>query len=122
LTEPKSFGVLPVLSGFITAMHEYGTRYIQQLGTQTGNKALISEGKKLEGNPSAGLLDMSPAREAIMWAKIQEAVVGGYLVVGMGDAHRTSLQTKLDKLGVPHFFVPDALDKQQKAVAAKWTK
>jgi hypothetical protein len=122
LTEPKSFAALPVLSGFVTAMHEYGTRYIQQLGTETGNKALVSEGKKLEGNPSAGLDDMSPAREAIMWAKIQQAVVDGYLVVGMGDAHRTNLTTKLDKLGVAHAFVPDALAKQQTDVAAKWTK
>lgn len=65
---------------------------------------------------------MSPAREMIMWTKIQQALVAGYLIVGMGDAHRTNLHPKLKKLGVPDAFVPDALDQQKKAVAAKWTK
>jgi hypothetical protein len=120
LTEPASFKVLPVVKDFALAMHEYGARYIQQLGTETGNKDLVKEGKALEGITSPGLMDFNAAREVIMWTKIQQALVGGYMLVGMGDTHRTDMAAKLKKLGVEHEFVPDSLERQKKAVDADW--
>jgi hypothetical protein len=120
LTEPGSFKVLPVVKDFAVAMHEYGSRYIQQLGTETGNKDLVKEGKTLEGNASPGLMDFNPAREAIMWTKIQQALVGGYMLVGMGNTHRTDMAAKLKKLGVEHEFVPDSLERQKDEVKKAW--
>jgi uncharacterized protein DUF4157 len=120
LTEPGSFKVLPVVKDFAVAMHEYGSRYIQQLGTETGNKDLVKEGKTLEGNASPGLMDFNPAREAIMWTKIQQALVGGYMLVGMGNTHRTDMAAKLKKLGVEHEFVPDSLERQKDEVKKVW--
>ena len=61
---------------------------------------------------------MSPAREAIMWQKIQSAK--GYLLVGMGDQHRVNLAGKLDKAGIKHAFIADDLEKQKTDVNGKW--
>jgi hypothetical protein len=122
LTQPKKFAVLPTVKGFATVMHDYGARYIERLGKDTGNKALEKEGGKLAKDKSTDLEAMNPAREEIMWSKIQDAKAGGYLLVGMGDRHRQNLTPRLDKDGIPHEFVPDSLERQKKAVAAAWTK
>ena len=53
-----------------------------------------------------------------MWQKIQGA--SSYLLVGMGDAHRVSLQKKLDAAGIPHFKIDEELVRQQKAIDAAW--
>ncbi len=121
LTAPNNFRVLPVLEAFAVRMHAYAANYIQRLGTQTGNATLTSEGRALERNPGANLSSLSPAREEIMWNKVQQAVSGGYLIVGMGDAHRQSLAPRLNAAGIPHEEVEASLGRQQTAVSSNWT-
>jgi hypothetical protein len=118
LTQPGNFKNLGVIKGFTLVLHEYGSRYIEQLGAQSKNKALEAEGKTLSGNLGAKIDDLGPAREEIMWEKIQKAK--GYLIVGMGDAHRVSLQGKLNKAGIPHEEVEASLKRQSKEVDSKW--
>ena len=118
LTESGNFASLPGLKEFTLAFHEYGARYIEQLGSESANAELQEEGKKLAKNPKATLGDLSPAREAIMWQKIQGA--SSYLIVGMGDAHRVSLQPKLDAAGIPHFKIDEELVRQKQAIDAAW--
>jgi hypothetical protein len=118
LTKAGSFANIPAIRDFAVSFHRYGTRYIQQLGKDLGSKELEAEGAKLEKNPGAGLDDMSPAREEIMWQKIAGA--SGYLLVGMGDAHRVNLAGKLGKAGIAHAFVADDLERQKKDIDAKW--
>lgn len=54
-----------------------------------------------------------------MWQKILAAK--GYLLVGMGDAHRRSLKDKLDKAKIPHRYVPQALLEQRDEIDKSWT-
>lgn len=118
LTKSGDFASLPAIKEFTLAFHEYGARYIKQLGTESGNTELETEGEALVKKTGAGLDALSPAREAIMWQKIQGAT--GYLIVGMGDAHRVSLRTKLDAAGIPHARVDEELERQKKAIDAVW--
>jgi hypothetical protein len=118
LTAPGGFANLTAINDFAVQFHEYGSLYIQQLGAELGSKELEAQGAKLANNPGAGLDDMSPAREEIMWQKIQRAK--GYLLVGMGDAHRQNLTGKLDAAGIKHAFVADDLKKHKADVDAKW--
>jgi hypothetical protein len=118
LTEAGNFASLPGLKEFTIAFHEYGARYIEQLGSESGNMELQAEGKKLAKNLKASLGDLGPAREAIMWQKIQGA--SSYLIVGMGDAHRRSLQPKLDAAGIPHFKIDVELVRQKQAIDTAW--
>lgn len=118
LTKDGDFASLPGLKEFTLAFHEYGARYIEQLGSESSNADLQAEGKKLAKNPKATLDDLSPAREAIMWQKIQGA--SSYLIVGMGDAHRVSLKAKLDAAGIPHFKIDEELVRQKRAIDAAW--
>jgi len=120
LTAPGNFSVLPVLNTFAVLMHAYASQYIQRLGAQTGNAALTSEGQALERNPGATLNDLSPAREEIMWNRLQQAIAGGYLIVGMGDAHRQNLTPRLNAAGIPHEEVAASLRRQQTAVNGSW--
>ncbi|MGZ9129671.1 MAG: hypothetical protein ACXW4Z_18000, partial [Candidatus Binatia bacterium] len=83
-------------------------------------KKLAAEGKALSGNLSATLDTLSPAREEIMWEKIQQAVKKGYLIVGMGDAHHANLEPRLNKAGIPHEEVAQSLKRQKNAVNAGW--
>lgn len=118
LTEPGGFKNLPVIEGFSLVFHEYASRYIAELGKQSGNKGLEKEGTALGGNLKAELDDLSPAREEIMWEKITNAK--GYLIVGMGDQHRINLTAKLNKAGIPHEEVKASLARQKKEVDGKW--
>ena len=118
LTQAGGFADLTAINDFAVQFHQYGSLYIQQLGAELGSKELEAEGAKLEQNPAAGLDDMSPAREEIMWQKIKAAK--GYLLVGMGDAHRENLKDKLDAAGIKHAFVADDLKQQKAAVDGKW--
>jgi len=120
LTAPNNFKNLPVIKDFTMVLHEYATRYIEQLGAESGNAALEAQGKALAANPGATLGTLSPAREEIMWEKIQIALKGGYLIVGMGDAHRTNLQARLTKAGIPHEEVEKSLKAQSAAVNTSW--
>jgi Domain of unknown function (DUF4157) len=120
LTAPNNFQNLPVIKDFTLVLHEYASRYIEQLGAESGNKKLEAEGQALAGNLGATLGTLSPAREEIMWEKIQQAVSKGYLIVGMGDAHRTSLEPRLNKAGIPHEEVEQSLKRQKVAVDAGW--
>lgn len=120
LTEPNSFKNLPVIKDFTLVLHEYCTRYIEQLGSESGNMALEAEGKSLRGNLGADLDAFSPAREAIMWEKIQVALKGGYLIVGMGDAHRKNLDPRLKKASIAHEEVEASLARQQAEVNKAW--
>jgi hypothetical protein len=122
LTEPNSFAVMPMLRGFVAILQEYGTAYTEQLGKERGNTELATEGKQLEANRVKGDFPISAAREATMWSEIEEAIAGGYLIVGMGDAHRRSLAGKLNARGIAHAFVEHALTQQLRDVAANWTK
>ncbi|MGR9053344.1 MAG: eCIS core domain-containing protein [Gammaproteobacteria bacterium] len=120
LTAPNNFRVLPVLNTFAVRMHAYAAKYIQRLGAQTGNVALSSGGQALERNPGATLTSLSPVREEIMWNRIRQAISGGYLIVGMGDAHRQSLAHRLNAAGIPHEEVEASLRRQQAAVTSSW--
>lgn len=121
LTAPNNFRVLPVLNDFAVRMHAYAANYIQRLGAQTGNAALTSGGQALARNPGATLTSLSPVREEIMWNRIQQAISGGYLIVGMGDAHRQNLAQRLNAAGIPHEEVEASLRRQQTAVTRTWT-
>jgi uncharacterized protein DUF4157 len=118
LTEPGGFKNLPAINSFTLVFHEYASRYIAELGKQSGNKGLEAEGIVLSGNLKAKLDDLSPAREEIMWEKITNAK--GYLIVGMGDQHRINLTPKLNKAGIPHEEVTASLKRQKKEVNGKW--
>jgi hypothetical protein len=118
LTKDGNYASLPAIKEFTIAFHEYGARYIEQLGSESSDAVLQAEGKKLAKNLKAGLDDLGPAREAIMWQKIQGA--SSYLLVGMGDAHRVSLQPKLDAAGIPHFKIDEELVRQKQAIDATW--
>lgn len=120
LTQPNGFKNLTVIKQFTEVLFAYATSYIQQLGAETGNKKLESEGKSLAAKPGAKLEDFSPVREEIMWENIQDANKKGYLIVGMGDAHHTSLASRLDAAKIPHEEVTSSLDRQKKAVDAAW--
>jgi len=121
LTAPNNFRVLPVLNAFAVRMHAYAAHYIQRLGAQTGNAALARGGRALERNPSATLTSLSPVREEIMWNRIQQAVSGGYLIVGMGDAHRQNLASRLNTASIPHEEVVASLQRQRTAINSSWT-
>lgn len=121
LTAPNNFRVLPVLDAFAVRMHAYAANYIQRLGAQTGNAALSSGGQALERNPGATLTSLSPVREEIMWNRLQQAISGGYLIVGMGDAHRRSLAPRLDAAAIPHEEVEASLRRQRTAVTGSWS-
>jgi hypothetical protein len=121
LTAPNGFRALRVLNDFAVHMHAYAARYIQRLGVETGNAALSSQGQVLASNPGANLTSLSPAREEIMWNRIQHARSSGYLTVGMGDAHRQNLASRLDTAGIPHEEVEASLRRQQALVNLMWT-
>ena len=118
LASPGGYANLTALEAFSKAFHEYGSRYIGQLGDQLGDKTLIAQGDALSNNLRATIDDLGPAREAIMWQKIVAAK--GYLLVGMGDAHRQSLKDKLDKAKIPHNYVPAALLEQRDEIDKTW--
>ena len=120
LTQPNNFQVLPVLEAFAVLMHAYAANYIQSLGAQTGNAALSRRGRTLARNPGANLISLSPVREEIMWNRIQQARAGGYLIVGMGDAHRQNLAPRLGAAGIRHEEVEASLRRQQRAVNSAW--
>lgn len=120
LTQAGGFANLPAIKEFTLAFHEFGTRYVSQLGAESGNADLEARADALRANPSATLDTMSPIREAIMWGKILGAK--GYLLVGMGDAHRVNLTPKLDKAGIPHEKVDEGLKRQRDAIDRTWVK
>lgn len=120
LTAADNFKSLPVIKDFTLKVHDYASRYIEQLGAESGNKKLEAEGKALSGNLNANLDTLSPVREEIMWEKIQQALSKGYLIVGMGEAHRANLEPKLNNAGIPHCEVAQSLKKQKDAINAGW--
>jgi hypothetical protein len=120
LTASKQFKNLRDLERFTVVFHEYASRYIEQLGKEKQNPTLESEGKALFANKDAELETFSPAREEIMWERVKEAVKGGYLLVGMGDAHRKNLKDRLDRATIPHAKVAKSLTDQKGAVDAGW--
>jgi hypothetical protein len=122
LTAPNNFANVGAIRAFATAFHEFGSRYIEQLGIDTHNVSLEREGRRLHSRPRAGLEQFSAAREEIMWQNIELARLAGidYLIVGMGDAHRVSLAPRLNRAGIPHFRVERALADQQAAVNRDW--
>ncbi|MEM7427268.1 MAG: DUF4157 domain-containing protein [Pseudomonadota bacterium] len=120
LTKQNKHANLPVLRRFSVLFHEYGSRYIEQLGRQVGNPALQARGAALSRNPGAGLGAFSPVREDIIWARVQHANSNRYLIVGMGDAHRQNLQTRLNAAGIPHKEVAQSLTEQEQAVLRNW--
>jgi hypothetical protein len=122
LTAPNGFQNLPAIQDFTLALHEYASRYIEQLGARGGNAALEDQGQKLSGDLKVGIKDLSPAREEIMWEKIKYADAKGYLIVGMGDAHRVNLHTKLMDQKIDDEEVKQSLKRQSGEVAAGWKK
>jgi hypothetical protein len=120
LTSPNNFQNLNAIKDFTLALHEYGSRYVEQLGQQTGNAVLQSEGQRLSANTGATIDDLSPAREEIMWSKIQLALAGGFLIVGMGDAHRVNLTPRLNAAGISHDEVSNSLAQQASTVNSNW--
>ena len=120
LTSPNSFGNLSVIKDFTLVFHEFASRYIQELGRQTGSRTLRREGTALAGNLGETLSDLNPAREEIMWQNVQRARSRGYLLVGMGDAHRVNLQPRLTGARIPNEEVEQSLLAQQAGVNATW--
>lgn len=120
LTSPGKFANLTVIEDFTKVFHEFGSRYIEALGSQLGNKKLEAEGAALAGNLKAGLNDLSPAREEIMWQQIQVALAKKYLIVGMGDAHRRNLSSRLTKASIDHREVEQSLVEQKTDIAKNW--
>ena len=49
-----------------------------------------------------------------------QAGAKGYLLVGMGDAHRQALEKRLDAAGIPHARVDLELVKQKDAIKKAW--
>ena len=100
---------------------------MSRLGTESAfrilakAKALEAQGQALSSNLGAKIDALSPAREEIMWEKIQTAKANGYLIVGMGDAHRTNLQARLTGAGIPQEEVKQSLTRQSNTVNANWT-
>ena len=84
------------------------------------NPELEAAGDALVKNPGAQLDDMGPAREAIVWQKIQAAK--GYLLVGTGDTHRQHRKGKLDAAGISHTFIAGDLIQQHADNDTKWAK
>ncbi|GKS64119.1 hypothetical protein YTPLAS72_14230 [Nitrospira sp.] len=120
LTSPGKFANLTVIEGFTKVFHEFGSRYIEGLGSQLGNKKLEAQGAALSGNLKAGLDDLSPAREEIMWQQIQVALAKKYLIVGMGDAHRKNLSSRLTKANIDHREVEQSLVEQKTDIDKNW--
>ena len=122
LTSPNNFANVPAIRAFAREFHDYGARYVEQLGIDTRNRVLEREGRELLANPRAGLDRFSPAREEIMWQNIELARLAGsdYLIVGMGDAHRQNLEPRLNRAGIPHSEVFDALTDQQQEINRNW--
>jgi hypothetical protein len=120
LTSPGKFANLTVIEDFTKVFHEFGSRYIEGLGSQLGNKKLEAEGTALAGNLKAGINDLSPAREEIMWQKIQVALANKYLIVGMGDAHRRSLSSRLTTAKIDHQEVEQSLVRQKTDIDKNW--
>lgn len=120
LTSPGGFVNLNVIRDFTVVFHEFASRYIEQLGRQIRNRVLRNEGTALATNMGATLHTLSPAREEIMWHKIRRARAGSYLLVGMGDAHRRNLQTRLIAARIPNEEVQASLRAQRAAVNASW--
>jgi hypothetical protein len=118
LTEPGGFANLAAIEAFSLAFHEYGSYYIKQLGIESADTTLEAQGDALAANLGAKLGAFSPVRETMMWQKIQGAK--GYLLVGMGDAHRQALKDRLDKAGIPHERVDEALVRQRDDIKAVW--
>jgi hypothetical protein len=118
LTAPGGFANVPAIQEFTLAFHEYGSRYIKQLGTESGSAELEKQGDALVTNLAAKLDDLSPVRETMMWQKIKSAK--GYLLVGMGDAHRTALAKRLDGAGIPHARVDLELIRQRDEIKKTW--
>jgi hypothetical protein len=120
LTAPGGFSNLNTIRDFTVVFHEFAARYIEQLGRQIGNRALRNEGTALVTNTGATLNTLSPAREEIMWRRVRQARVRGYLLVGMGDAHRRNLLPRLTAAGIPHEEVEASLLAQQATINANW--
>ena len=120
LTQPDNFKILPVLKQFTLLFHEYAAQYVRQLGKESGNKKLESEGKWLSAHREATLGQLSPAREEIMWERVKYAARNGYLIVGMGDAHRQNLESRLNAEGIAHARIDVDLKKQQADILADW--
>jgi Domain of unknown function (DUF4157) len=120
LTSPNNFRNLEVIRLFTLAMHEYGARYLEQLGVDTGNATLQSEGRRLATHRGGDIDDLGVARAEIMWGRLQQAIAGGYLIVGMGDQHRQDLLPRLTAAGIPNAKVDQDLIRQRDAVNAAW--
>jgi hypothetical protein len=120
LTSPNNFQNLNAINDFTLALHEYGSCYIEQLGLETGNAVLQSEGQRLSANTGATIYDLNPAREEIMWSKIQLALAGGFLIVGMGNRHRLNLTPRLNAAGISHDEVSNSLTQQASTVNSTW--
>lgn len=121
LCEPNQFANLPILEEFSVRFHYYGADYIQQLGNESGNARLEAAGETLAGNLGADLQDMNPAREEVMWNRVVEANNGGYLIAGMGDAHRRNFVARLGQLGIPQEETVASLRRQRAENKAAWT-
>ncbi len=120
ITAANGFADLTTLSDFTLVFHEYAARYIEQLGAQMGNTVLETEGQNLSTNLGATLHTLSPAREEIMWERVQHAYNNCYLLVGMGDRHRLNLEARLNKEGIPHDEVVNSLKTQEADINTNW--
>jgi hypothetical protein len=120
LTAPKGFRSLPKLDDFASAFHAYAAEYIAALGAEKGNAELTRQGRLLENNRDPTIRELGAAREEIMWERIAEADVGGYLLVGIGDNHRVALARRLRTAGIAHAKVDEDLVAQRAANQRQW--
>src|SRR5699024_9764492 len=69
LTSPGGYANEAAIKAFTLAFHEYGSRYITQLGAESGSADLEKQGEALRTNLGAKLDDLGPVRETMMWMK-----------------------------------------------------
>ena len=111
---------LKAMREFATVFVRWGGKHTVELGKALGSKELSDEGAKLRPGKGLTLDDLSPAREALMRQRILVAQKKGYLLVGVGDAHRKNLKKWLKRNGVEHAEVELDLKNQKDAVKRRW--
>lgn len=111
---------LKAMREFATVFVRWGGEHTVELGKALGSKELSEAGAKLRPGKGLTLDDLSPAREALMRQRILVAKEKGYLLVGVGDAHRKNLRKWLEQHGVAHAEVELDLKNQRSAVKHRW--
>ena len=100
--------------------------YLLQLAQEKGDKSLEKIAKSLKGkvdkDPFGDKSGVNKAREWFMVENLKRGKPGGYLLAGMGDAHRENLQKPHKKLADSWHEAVPFLEKSTKSAARKYDK